>query len=135
MIRRIASLSTPFLIVLGLSACQPLGNAYENIYYDSMRPELEKHNSPFIKHDHRRAAVTQSVYCYRTLGQPMCYHQKHMGQEERLLGYFEVESIPDGAVVVEEPQPAPVIVHDTRPAVVAPQTLDRPAPPPPTPDK
>lgn len=117
----------PFLLCAALTACKPMANAYENLYQEGIRPELEKANSPFLPPDHRRAAVTRSVYCYRTLGQPMCYHQKHAGQEERLLGYFEVEYLPDGAVVADAPapEPGPVEVKDTKPVLV-PQTAERP---------
>lgn len=135
--RFLALLSGLLCLSVALSGCRSAGYAYTNVYEDSIRPELERANSPFLKHDHRKVAVTQSVYCYRTLGQPMCYHQQHRGQDDRLLGYFEVEGMPPGAQVMDAPpaDPGPVIVRDTRP--LAPQTAERPVilPPEPTPEK
>lgn len=30
----------------------------------------------------------EPIYCYRTLGTPMCYDEPREGQENRLVGYF-----------------------------------------------
>lgn len=32
--------------------------------------------------------IAEPIYCYRTLGTPMCYDEPREGQENRLVGYF-----------------------------------------------
>jgi len=41
------------------------------------------------------------LYCYRTLGTPMCYYEPLPGEEERLIGSYTIPTCPSQSKIID----------------------------------
>lgn len=91
--KEIIVLSIAFLGV----GCNPFG--------ESKSDSTEIVKSGWAKN--RQRALPNALYCYKTLGDNVCYTHPIKGAEERLAGdYDNIESIPDSTTVWEDTKKA-----------------------------